>query len=99
MTHIPAFHGAENEDLSDYLRNVERACISGGVRAQEAWLSLLPDFLEGSALSWFDRQTSEVKGSWTTLTLALENEFHSNETYQKMMEALSTIRQQPNVSV
>jgi hypothetical protein len=99
MTHIPIFSGKEHEDLIAYICSFKRACISSGDRIPAAWLSLLPDFLDKGAFSWFGRQPLEIQGDWESLTWALVNEFQDNETYPSLIGKLSSIRHCSDESV
>jgi hypothetical protein len=62
MTHIPVFNRKEHKDPAAYIRSFKRACISNGDRTPAAWLSLLPDFLDKGAFSWFGRQPPKIGG-------------------------------------
>jgi hypothetical protein len=58
-----------------FLREYKRACIGTGLRIATEWFNFLPEFLEGMASHWFERQTEELKGSWNDITKALVKEF------------------------
>ncbi len=61
---ILVFKGSKGEDPEMFLREYKQACISAGLKIVAEQLNFLPEFLEGSASLWFERQTEELKGSW-----------------------------------
>jgi hypothetical protein len=60
---IPVFRGSKGEDPKVFLREYKWACIGTRLRTAIEWLNFLPNFLEGMASLWFERQTNELKGS------------------------------------
>ncbi len=75
-----------------FLREYKRACIGTGLRIVAEWLNFLPNFLEGMASLWFERQTEELKGSWIDITKALMKEFSVKNVYQNLILELSQLK-------
>jgi hypothetical protein len=90
---IPVFRGSKGEDPEMFLREYKRACIGMGLRTAMEWLNFLPEFLEGSALIWFERQTEELKESWIDITKALVKEFSVKNAYKSLILELSQLKQ------
>ncbi len=90
---IPVFRGSKGEDPEMFLREYKRACIGMGLRTALEWLNFLPEFLEGTASLWFERQTEELKGSWNDITKALVKEFSVKNVYQNLILELSQLKQ------
>ncbi|CAK9191943.1 unnamed protein product [Sphagnum troendelagicum] len=90
---IPVFRGSKGEDPEAFLREYKRACIGTGLRTAVEWLNFLPEFLEGTASFWFERQTEELKGSWNDITKALMKEFSVKNVYQNLMLEMSQLKQ------
>jgi hypothetical protein len=51
MVMIPVFDGASKADPEKFLRQFKRACIANGDRHEQAWLEMLPIYLDDEA-SW-----------------------------------------------
>jgi hypothetical protein len=90
---IQVFRGSKGEDPEMFLREYKRACIGTGFRTATEWLNFLPEFLEGTASLWFERQTKELKGSWVDITKALVKEFSVKNVYQNLILELSQLKQ------
>jgi len=56
---IPIFRGSKGEDPEVFLREYKRACIGTRLKTVAKWFNFLPEFLEGTALLWFKRQTKD----------------------------------------
>ena len=69
---IPVFKGVKDEDPESFLRNYKRTCKSG---TTENWVTFLPEFLEGRACQWYERQPEATKLSWEHLSVGLIMEF------------------------
>jgi hypothetical protein len=68
-------------------------CIGTGLRTVAEWFNFLPEFLEGTASHWFERQTEELKGSWIDITKALMKEFSVKNVYQNLILELNQLKQ------
>jgi hypothetical protein len=90
---IPVFRESKGEDPEVFLREYKRACIGTRLRTATEWLNFLPEFLEGTASLWFERQTEELKGSWVDITKALVKEFSVKNVYQNLILELSQLKQ------
>jgi hypothetical protein len=90
---IPVFRGSKGEDSEMFLREYKRACIGTRLRTAVEWLNFLPEFLEGSASFWFERQTEALRGSWNDITKALVKEFSVKNVYQNLILELSQLKQ------
>ena len=90
---IPVFRGSKGEDPEVFLREYKRACIGTGLRTAVEWLNFFPEFLEGTASHWFERQTEALKGSWNDITKALVKEFSVKNVYQNLILELSQLKQ------
>jgi len=89
---IPVFRGSKGEDPEVFLREYKQACIGTGLRTATEWLNFLPEFLEGIASLWFERQMEELKGSWVDITKALVKEFSVKNVYQNLILELSQLK-------
>jgi len=78
---VLVFRGSKGEDPEVFLREYKRASIGTGLRTAAEWLNFLPEFLEGTASFWFERQTKELKGSWNDITKALMKGFSVKNVY------------------
>ncbi len=76
-----------------FLRECKRACISTGLRTTTEWLNFLFEFLKSTTSLWFERQTEELKGSWSDITKALVKEFSMKNVYQNLILELSQLKQ------
>jgi hypothetical protein len=89
---IPVFRGSKGEYPEVFLREYKRACIGKGLRTVAEWLKFLPEFLEGTASHWFERQMEELKGSWIDITKALVKEFSMKNVYQNLILEQSQLK-------
>ncbi len=64
-----------------------------GLRTTVKWFNFLPEFLEGIASLWFERQTEELKGSWNDITKALVKEFSVKNVYRNLILELNQLKQ------
>jgi len=72
-----------------FLKAYKQACIGKGLKTIVEWLNFFPEFLEGTASLWFERQTEELKGSWIDIIKALVKEFSVKSVYQNLILELS----------
>eukprot|EP00249_Psilotum_nudum_P025171 c29402_g2_i1 orf=160-669(-) len=93
MGKIPVFYGNAGEDVEVYLRDFKRACIANGDRAQANWLELLPSFLEGKALTWYEEQERAVRETWASLSQALIEDFQPEEKYEDLLHEATSLSQ------
>jgi len=89
---ILVFKGSKGEDPEVFLREYKWAYIGTRLRTATEWLNFLPEFLEGTASHWFERQTEELKGSWIDITKALVKKFYVKNVYQNLILELSQLK-------
>ncbi|OAE35586.1 hypothetical protein AXG93_2841s1200 [Marchantia polymorpha subsp. ruderalis] len=101
MGKLPVFYGRENEDVEAFVRDFKRACIGNNERKKVEWAMLLPDFLEDSALKWYQEYKREhvEEDTWETLTESLIENFLPNESYEKLMCEVTFLKQGENKKV
>jgi len=90
---IPIFRGSKGENPEIFLREYKWACIGTRFRTIVEWLNFLPEFLEGTASLWFERQTEKLKGSWNDITKGLMKEFSVKNVYQNLILELGQLKQ------
>ena len=59
----PEFHGNENEDVEDFLENMELACITNHVDNPDHILRLFQIFLKDGAREWLKEFEAKEAGS------------------------------------
>ncbi|KAG9007633.1 hypothetical protein FRB94_014151 [Tulasnella sp. JGI-2019a] len=80
LTDYLSFDGADNEDVTHFVRQVKRIALAQGRQRDQAWMF---DYAEscfgGIAIRWFDQRQTEGEplASWDALRHALLNRFES----------------------
>ncbi|KAG8875802.1 hypothetical protein FRB98_007574 [Tulasnella sp. 332] len=71
-----SFNGAEGEDVTEFIREVNRIAIDHGKRRDQEWMvDYAEACLGGGAMRWHDGLEEDVQASWKGLRRALLNRF------------------------
>ena len=81
---IPVFRGTEGEDLGSYLREFNRACRLTGWFIKER-IEILPNFLEGVALTWHEALLEDTKSDWESLIEVIKDRFGTVESPNSLL--------------
>ena len=74
MFSIPVFHGTKGEDPASYFWEFNWACCLTGWSMKER-IEILPDFLEGVALTWHEALSKDTRSDWRSLIRAMKDRF------------------------
>ncbi|MCO5560332.1 hypothetical protein L7F22_013944 [Adiantum nelumboides] len=90
---FPTFHGRSDEDAAtDFMDNLEVACVVFGRDDDVSHLRLFPSLLKAEARTWFNALLPAVKADWGGLRMAFMQRFGAQETYEKLWENLCELR-------
>ena len=102
----PEFHGAEGEDVIQFLENLEVSCISNHITDQAQVLRLLQICLKGDARAWFrDMEAQNIESehpailTFANVSKALVKEFQHVEDADKVWHAIQVLEQKELESV
>ena len=84
MFSIPVFRGTEGEDLGSYLWEFNRACRLTGWSMKEQ-TEILPDFLEGVALTWHEALPKDTKSDCESFIGAMKYRFGIVESSNSLL--------------
>lgn len=65
-----------------------------GSRTIDNWVAFLPEFLDGRACQWYERQPEVVKESWDRLNIGLITKFSKKNLCETLICELSQMKQE-----
>ncbi|MCO5603611.1 hypothetical protein L7F22_057762 [Adiantum nelumboides] len=89
---FPTFHGRSDEDATDFMDNLEVACVVFGRDDDVSRLRLFSLLLKAEARTWFNTLLPVDRADWGGLRMAFMQRFGARETSKKLWERLCELR-------
>ena len=94
---FPTFTGKVGEDATDFLDNLEIACVISWRDDNISLLRIFPLLMKVEAKSWYDALPQPTKEEWELLRAAFMRRFGEGTSLEKLWQLLTRIEAEKSI--